>query len=177
MEEVEKALAKIEKEQDKLVDALIDAPKVAHDRIYARMELLEAQKREFEVDAAKMRVAMNLRLTEREVVAWLQTFCDGNPEEEDFCRRLVEVFINSVYCYEDKIIVFYNIRGGQPVEYEAIEEAIKASQNTKKSEPAEGSDLELQSGAGNYKSEPLTVPAFVFVSGTFGCVFPRVMGA
>jgi len=175
VEEIEKALSKIEKEQDKLVDALIDAPKVAHKKIYARMELLEAQKSEYEIDAAKLRVAMNLRLTEQEVIAWLQTFCEGNPEEEEFCRRLVDVFINSVYCYEDKIIVFYNIRGGQPVKYKALEEALKTPKTQEKSDPLKGSDLELQSGAGNYKSEPPAAPAFVFVSGTFGCVFPRVM--
>lgn len=177
VEELEKALAKIEQEQEKLVDALIDAPKVAHQKIYARMELLEAQKQEFEIDAAKLRVAMNLRLTEQEVIAWLQTFRDGNPEEDDFCRKIVDVFLNCVYVYDDRIIVFYNIRGGQPVTYEALTETLNPLQNKEKSDPAQGSDLELKSGAGNYISEPLTVPAFVFVSGTFGCIFPRIKGA
>ena len=174
VEEIEKALAKIEKEQEKLVDALIDAPKVAHQKIYARMELLEAQKQEFEVDAAKLRVAMNLCLTEQEVIAWLQTFREGDPEEDEFCRRLVDVFLNSVYIYDDRIIVFYNIRGGKQVAYKDLEATLQNPANIEKSAPAAGSDLELKSGAGNYKSEPMTVPAFVFVNGTFGCVFPRV---
>lgn len=173
VEEIEKSLSRIEKEQEKLVDALIDAPKVAHQKIYQRMELLEAQKQEFEIDAAKLRVAMNLCLTEREVIAWLHTFREGDPEESEFCRRLVDVFINSAYCYDDRIIVFYNIRGGKQVSYKDLEAALQNPANEEKSAPAAGSDLELKSGAGNYKSEPMTVPAFVFVGGVFGCIFPR----
>ena len=177
VEEIEKALSKIEKEQEKLVDALIDAPKVAHQKIYERMELLEAQKQEFEVDAAKLRVAMNLRLTQAEVIAWLNTFRDGDPEDEEFRRRLVDVFLNSVYAYEDRIIVFYNIRGGKQVSFKDLAEALQNPATQEKSEPSAGSDLDGKSGAGNFKSEPATVPArlpaFVFVDGVFGCIFGR----
>lgn len=174
VEEIEKAVARIDKEMEKLVDALIDAPKVAHQKIYARMESLEAQKQEFELDAAKLRVAMNLCLTEKEVIAWLHTFRDGDPADPDFSCRLIDVFINSIYAYDDRIIVFYNIRGGRQVTYEALSETL---QNQEKSDPAPGSDLKLKSGAGNFKSEPAIVPArlpaFVFVDGVFGCIFGR----
>lgn len=172
VEEVEKAIKKLDLEVEKLVDALIDAPKAAHHKIYERMELLEAQKQEFEVDAAKLRVAMNLSLTGREVVAWLKTFREGDPADPEFARRLVDVFINSAYCYEDRVIVFYNIRGGKQVTYKSLTEALDPSKTQEKSEPALGSDLKSKSGAYNFKSEPI-MPMFVFVDGVFGCVFAR----
>ncbi len=152
VEEIEKAISRIGKEQEKLVDALIDAPKVAHRKIYERIELLEAQKQEFEVDATKLRVAMNLRLTQAEVIAWLNTFRDGDPENEEFRRRLVDVFLNSVYAYEDRIIVFYNIRGGKQVSFKDLAKALQDPEIQEKSEPSAGSDLNQKSGAGGIRT-------------------------
>ena len=149
VEDVEKALAQIDREMDKLVDALIDAPKAAHKKIYARMEQLEGQKAEYETDAAKLRVAMNLRLTEKEVVSWLTTFRDGDPEEQDFRVRLIDIFINSVYVYDDRIIVFYNIRGGKQVTHRDLLETLENKENSK---PEPGSDLESSGGAGGIRT-------------------------
>ena len=133
---------------DKLVDALIDAPKAAHKKIYARMEMLEAQKSEFETDAAKLRVAMGLRLTEKEEVSWLKTFRDGDPSDYDFRRRLVDIFINAVYIYDDRIIVFYNICGGKQVSSKDLYENLESQQNKENSKPETGSDLECNGGEG-----------------------------
>ncbi|MBQ8136659.1 MAG: recombinase zinc beta ribbon domain-containing protein, partial [Clostridia bacterium] len=171
VDDLEKALSKIERELEKLVDALIDAPKAAHAKIYARMEQLEAQKAEFETDAAKLRVAMNLRLSEKEVIAWLSAFRDGDPTEQDFRVRLIDTFINSVYIYDDRIIVFYNIRGGKQVTHRALQETLESNtiikeeslapgiapaekplENKENSKPEKGSDLELPGGEGGIRT-------------------------
>ena len=106
------------------------------------MEALEAQKAEFETDAAKLRVAIGLRLTEKEVVSWLKTFRDGDPSDDDFRRRLVDIFINAVYVYDDRIIVFYNIRGGKQVSSKYLYEALESPKDKENSKPETGSDLE-----------------------------------
>ena len=115
--DLEKALKQIDREMDKLVDAIVEAPKVAHPKIYERMEALEAQKADIETDLAKLRIAQEIKLTETEVKAWLKTFCAGDPLDEDFRRRIIDVFINTIYLYDDRVIVFYNIRGGKQVSY------------------------------------------------------------
>ena len=177
VDDMTRAITRIDAEMEKLVDALIDAPKVAYAKIYARMEQLEAQKREYELDAAKLRVAMNLSLTEKEVVAWLQTFRAGDPADPDFRRRLIDIFINSIYLYEDRIIVFYNIRTGNQVTYDALPETLANDETPVKSKekaaPKKGSALNGKSGAGNFKSEPIAEPMYVFVSGVFGCLYYR----
>ena len=152
VEELEKALTQINYEQEKLVDALVDAPQVAYKKIYSRIEQLEAQKAEFETDIAKMRVAMSLRLSEKEVLAWLSTFQSGDPNDEVFVRRLLDAFINSIYVYDDHIIVFYNIRGGNQVTFEALSEALQNPANKEKSELLAGSDLNRKSGAGGIRT-------------------------
>ncbi|MBR4331768.1 MAG: recombinase family protein, partial [Clostridia bacterium] len=166
VEEWEKAAAQIDRELEKLVDALIDAPKVAHKKIYDRMEQLEAQKAEYETDIAKLRVAMGLRLTEKDVISWLATFRDKDPSQPEFRARLIDIFVNSAFIYDDRIVVFYNIRGGRQVTHRDLLETLDAKENSK---PELGSDLELPGGPPHSKSEP----CYVFVRGVFGCIFYR----
>lgn len=161
--DLEKALNQIDHELEKLVDALVDSPKVAHKKIYARMETLDAQKSDIEVDLARLRIAQSIQLTEAEVRAWLKKFCTGDPTDEEFRKRIIDTFINAIYLYDDKVIIFYNIRGGKQVSYIDLI-------NTKSELPVSGSsDLDAYGGAYAFKSEP----EYVFVNGVFGCIFHR----
>ncbi len=119
----ERQIKKIEKELDNLVDSLTEAPKAARPRIYARMEELEAQKADIEVDVAKLKIARGIRFTEAEVKAWLKQFCKGDAIDEEFRRRIIDVFINSVYLYDNRVIIFYNIKGGKQVSYIDVAES------------------------------------------------------
>ena len=35
----------------------------------------------------------------------------------EFRERIIDVFINSVYLYDDKTVIYYNIEGGKQVSY------------------------------------------------------------
>lgn len=175
--DLEKAVAQLDRELDKLVDALVEAPKVAHKKIYDRMEALEAQKNDVEADLTRLRIAQEIQLTEPEVKAWLKKFCNGDPLDEDFRRRIIDVFINSVYLYDDHTIIFYNIRGGKQVSYmdlisssdlpeDGDSPAVEPSTNAK---AVFGSDLTAYAPPNASKSEP----RYVFVNGIFGCIFAR----
>lgn len=168
VEDLEKAINRVEHELDKLVDALTEAPKVAHKRIYEKMEKLENEKSDLEIDLSRLKIAQGIQITEREVKSWLKTFCSGDIEDEEFCKRIIDTFINAVYLYDDRIIIFYNIRGGKQVSYtDLIESEVIPEDNEKAPNP--GSDLASYGGANALKFEPF----YVFVSGIFGCVFMR----
>lgn len=160
--DLEKALAQLDREMDKLVDALVEAPKAAHKKIYERMEQLEAQKAEFDADLAKLRIAQEIRLTELEVRAWLKEFCSGDPLDVEFQKRIIGVFISTIYLYDDRIIIFYNMRGGKQVSYIDLASSDYAPE-------WECSDLKCFAPPIPSKSEP----TYIFINGVFGCVFPR----
>lgn len=166
VDDLDKALKQIDRELDKLVDALVDSPKVAHKKIYARMETLEAQKAEMETDLARLRIAQEIQLTETEVCAWLKKFCTGDPLDEEFRKRIIDVFINAVYLYDDKLITFYNIRGGKQVSYIDL---INSADLPADDPAPECSDLKAYAPPNASKSEP----KYVFVNGVFGCIFHR----
>ena len=185
-DELEKAAARLDREQEKLIDALIDAPKPARAKINARIEALEAQKQELSSDLAKLRIAMSLTITEREVLAWLSTFRDclsdcsseqpvSSDELTERRRKLIDTFVNSVFVYDDHIAVFYNIRTSDPVSFDSASGALPTSDQSlenENSKPETGSDLECSGRPWHYKSEPV----FVFAGGVFGCWFARGEG-
>ena len=35
----------------------------------------------------------------------------------EFRRNIIDTFINAIYLYDDKVLIFYNIRGGKQVSY------------------------------------------------------------
>ncbi len=111
--DLERALSQIDRELDRLIDALVETPKVAHGKIHDRMESLGAQKTDIEADLAGLRAVRRIEITEEEVLAWMQQFADGDLRDEEYLRRIIDVFINSVYLYDDRVIIFYNIHGNQ----------------------------------------------------------------
>ena len=162
-DEYEKAVRQCERELNKLVDALIEAPKVAHKRIYEKMESLEAQKASLETELTKLRIASEIRFTEDEVRAWLKRFCTGDLFDPEFRRNIIDTFINCIYLYDDRIIIFYNIKGGKQVSYTDLINSIESDSGES------GSDLNANAPPFNIKSEP----AYIFVKGVFGCIIPR----
>lgn len=135
--EIERAIRRADGDLNTLVDALLDTPKVARSRIYERMELLEAQKHEMELELAKLKIATGIVYSKEDIKAWLKQFCQGDPLDTAFRARIIDVFINSIYLYDDKIVIFYNIKNGRQVSHIGHCESLEDS----------GSDLNLNGGA------------------------------
>ena len=164
IDECEKLIRRLEVEASKLVDALLDAPKSAHGPIVAKLAATEGQTLATESDLAKLRIACRAYPKVDEVRAWLNRFCQGDLFDMEFRRNIIDTFINAIYLYDDKVLIFYNIRGGKQVSYidvlTAEEEGLLSG---------EVSDL-------NADAPPITIklePSIVFVNGTFGCIFQR----
>ncbi|MDR0220880.1 MAG: recombinase family protein [Lachnospiraceae bacterium] len=112
---LERRLLRVDAEANKAVDASIAAPAKGRQRYYDKLEQLETQKADIEIDLARLRIANDIRYTEEHVIAWLKTFCRGEETDLGFQRRIIDVFINSVYVYDDKIVIYYNIKDGKQI--------------------------------------------------------------
>lgn len=113
----EKQLERVNAEIRSLVDTLAVCPPSARQPIFDKMELLDVQKTDLEIDIVKLRVAARVRPNEEQIKAWLKQFCKGDLDDMEFRERIIDVFINSVYLYDDKTVIYYNIEGGKQVSY------------------------------------------------------------
>jgi len=139
--ELEKEQKRLDQEMHKLVDKALDLPKAASKDIYRRIEAIGERQADIEAELLKLKVACRIQLTEKEVKSWLQSFSKKDVKDEDFRQRIVDTFINSIYIYENRIVVFYNIPGGENVTYEEI------ASNPELAAELECSDLDAGSGA------------------------------
>lgn len=116
--DLERQLAAAGREMDKLADSLINAasPRLV-ESINKKAEQLDAQIAELEDELSKLRICAAARLTVEQVTAWLKSFCNGDPLDLEFRRRIIDVLVNAVYLYDDKVFIFFNVKNGKQISY------------------------------------------------------------
>ena len=168
--QLEDRIAALGREVEKYIDAVVDLPKSARSSLFDKIQRLTDEKEALEVDLAKLRVANRIQLTEDEIVAWLRSFCKGDLFDMNFRRRIIDVLVNSVFVFDDKIIIYYNVRGGKQVSYVEMLESYGE-------EGCPGPDDDLPEGSTSAAfgppSETIVEPAIIFAGGLIGLVLPR----
>ena len=123
--ELEKAIKRIDTEMDKCVDSLLNTSNESViKKINARADLLETQKQDAEADIAKLRIATGIDIKKEEIIQWLKSFCQGDLFDMEFRERIIDTFINSIYLFDDRVCIYYNVKHGKQVSYiEALDDA------------------------------------------------------
>lgn len=116
--ELERRIAAADSEMDRAVEKIMQTDvKAVRDRLSAKVEKLDQQKKDLEIDLSKLKIANGIRYSESDIETWLRQFCKGDIMDLEFQRRIIDVFINSIYLYDDKVVIFYNIKGGKQISY------------------------------------------------------------
>ena len=88
-----------------------------------RLEQLEETKRELEARIAEEKLAKP-KVTEEFIRFWLLRFRKLNMNQKDQRQALVDTFINSIYLYDDKVLITFNYKEGtQTIPFEKVEES------------------------------------------------------
>ncbi|MDR2558311.1 MAG: recombinase family protein [Oscillospiraceae bacterium] len=117
MRALENQLSKIERDINTAVENTLEVPKEARQVFFDRITLLTAQKADVEHELTVMRIATRRRWTEAEILKWILSFSRGDELDADFQRRIIDTFINSVYAYDDKVVIYYNVKDGKQVSH------------------------------------------------------------
>lgn len=85
----------------------------APDMLVKRMGELEKEKKDLQVQAKKESDNL-IELDKAQVIYWLEQFRGGSIEDEEFCRMLIDLFVNSVTVWDEdddtyKVTVAYNL--------------------------------------------------------------------
>ena len=46
------------------------------------------------------------------IIRWINQFKNGDMEDITYRKRIIDIFVNAVYVYEDKLVFTYNFRDG-----------------------------------------------------------------
>ena len=156
---LEKQIREADKEIDKLVDTLISATAdAARRRINERIEAAEAKKKALEEDLSSLRIASRVQIRKEDIVAWLCQFRGGDSADLEYRKKVIELFVNAIYIYDDKIKMFFNVTDSAQITYPEM---------LALDEP-ESSDF----GASGVPDVSLS-EHFVFINGVIGMVVHR----
>ena len=98
-----------------------------------RLEQLEDQRDKLKLAIAQARLERPV-YTKEQIVEWISRHKGGDIEDFAYQKQIIDTFVNSVYLYDDRLVITYNYRDGtETITKEAIDAAI--SSNVKNSRP------------------------------------------
>ena len=115
--ELKRTIKRLDSEVETLIDEILDSPKTVRGKLKERIDLLEIQKADIEQNLTTMVIANSRRLTKKEIIDWLKSFCTGDLLDVDFQKRIIDVLVNAVFLFDDKVVIYYNVENGQQISY------------------------------------------------------------
>lgn len=141
----------------------------------SRMTELEALKEQLEIKAERERQSKPI-LEKEEIVFWLESFREGDINDEEYRRRVIDTLLSKVLVFDEtdddrdrKLVLTFNLTQNNGLSISGSELTSLTPPFHFKSEPELGSDLLYLSA----DAQCITEPIYIFVNGVFGCMFPR----
>lgn len=127
--ELERIIARLDREIDDAVDSFIAARgnKMMQDRITEKVDTLSAQKDDAVRDLSAAKIAAAHTLSLPDIRKWLSSFTGGDPLSPEYRRRVIDTFINAIYLFDDRLVVYYNITDAEQVTYTEMQSDLSDS--------------------------------------------------
>ena len=106
---LQEELKKVNKKIDNIAAAIEEG--IITQTTKERLTALEAQRDELQISIFEEETS-HPKLTKEYVVQWLESFKQRDLRDTKVQRQVIECFVNTVYVFEDKIIVNLNLRDG-----------------------------------------------------------------
>jgi len=129
---LQKQLDDIDKRIGNLVNSIEEG--VANASVKQRLDELETKKIDLEIAIAKEKI-QKTPLTKEHIVFWIGRFKGGDINSFDYRKTITDVFINSIFLYEDKLVIAFNWENGtKTVTLSELESAMSEDEATKKAD-------------------------------------------
>ena len=106
---LQKQLGEVERRISNLLNAIEEGLMNASAK--ERLDDLEAKKAELEVSLAREKIEKT-PLAKEQIVFWIGRFKDGSVDDPEYRRSLVDIFVNSIFLYDDKLVIAFNWKDG-----------------------------------------------------------------
>jgi hypothetical protein len=127
---LQKQLSEVEKRIGNLINSIEEG--ITNASVKQRLDELEAKKADLEIALAQEKIEKTT-LTKEQIVFWISRFKDGDIDDHAYRKDLVDIFINSIFLYEDRVVITFNWKDGSKTvtlaELEAADEAAGISVN------------------------------------------------
>lgn len=114
---IRKRISLIKEEADEAANAFISAKsQLLKDRIEKRMQECELLINDLENQKIQLELERGRRLTADDIKDFVDMILNGDLNDIEFKRRLIDNLVYRIYVSDKKTIIFFNIRGGRHIE-------------------------------------------------------------
>ena len=125
---MEQRLKQIDSELDNIMNAIRQG--IFSPTVKSTLDQLEQEKRDLETEIAKEKCEHPI-LSKEQIKFWIYKFKHMDITDDTQKRRLIETFINSIYLYDDKMLITYNYKDGEKcVDFDEVQKYFKANKNS-----------------------------------------------
>ncbi len=78
-------------------------------RMNEKSKSLEIEKQDLQAELKKLKLVKIITHTKEDVKNLLGEYLDGNINDIEYQRKIINKFVNSVYIFDDKIAIYYNL--------------------------------------------------------------------
>ena len=112
-----KSLQKALEETERAITNLLRAIEagILNESTKARMDELQEQKTELKMALASAKVKENMGLKKEHILFFLHQFTNMDYSDIECQKRLIKTFLNSVFVYDDKVVLTFNYSGDNRV--------------------------------------------------------------
>lgn len=102
---LQKQLADVDKRIGNVLNSIEEG--ISNTSVKKRLDDLEEKKSELEIAIAKESIAKP-PLEKENIIFWMSRFKSGNINDLDYRRSVVDIFVNSVFVYDDRLVIGFN---------------------------------------------------------------------
>lgn len=93
------------------------------------IENLSIEREAVEKEIAKLRLIQNTKKTKPEIQEFFNRFIERKTEDLEYCKRIINEFIDKIYIFDDKLIIYYNIFDKSGISYNKMLTDIETTDN------------------------------------------------
>ena len=91
------------------------------------LEDLETQRDSLKASILQLQLVRR-KFTKEEIVEWISKYKYGNINDLDYRKEIIDTFVNSVFVYDDKLVLTYNYKdGSETLTLQEIEAALSSN--------------------------------------------------
>jgi len=136
---MESRLIQTQKEIDNVMNAIKQG--IITPSTKSTLEQLEHEKENLEIAITKEQIERPT-LSKEQIKYWICKFRFANADIEEQKKRLIDVFINAIYVYDDKVLVTFNCKDGEIcATFDEINEMLTQKENADNSNGYQRSPL------------------------------------
>ena len=106
---LQKQLTDVEKRINNLITSIEE--ETASTSVKQRLDELEEKKADLDISIAREKIK-KVPLTKKGIVFWISRFKNGNADNPIYRETIIDIFVNSVFLFDDKLVISFNWKDG-----------------------------------------------------------------